>query len=204
VKVDIVSDNICPWCFVGKRRFEKVLKQLDPQKVKVEVNWRPFFLDRTLPAPGKNKLEHYAKKFGKARTDQMLPHMKNVGKEEGINFSYGGKIGNTMNSHRLVEFAKKQGKQDAMIEVLFAFYFEQEKDISDDAVLIEAGTKVGLDKDEVAKFLKGNEFKDEIEKQTEDSGVSGVPHFIFDNKYEFSGAQDPEFLLSVFKKLGAC
>jgi predicted DsbA family dithiol-disulfide isomerase len=187
---------------VGKRRLEKAVSKLDPKKVKVEVNWLPFFLDRTLPTPGKNKLEHYHKKFGKARTEQMLPHMVQTGKREGINFNYGGKIGNTLNSHRLIELAKKKGKLDGMIETLFSYYFEQEKDISDDAVLVEAAVKVGMDKDEVAKFLKSDEMKDEIEKMTEESGISGVPHFIVDNKFEFSGAQDPEFILSVFRRLG--
>jgi len=207
VKIDIISDNICPWCYVGKKRLEKALKQVDPNKAKIEINWRPFFLDPTLPKPGVDKMAHYAKKFGKQRAAQMLPHMKEVGKADGINFSYGGKIGNTMNSHRLVEFAKQKGKQNEMIDTLFAYYFEQERDIADDAVLVEAATKAGLDKAEVTKFLAGDEFRhhveEDVQKAHSDNDVSGVPYFVIDGKYEFSGAQEPEVFTSIFKKIGA-
>jgi len=206
VKIDVISDNICPWCYVGKRRLEKAMKQVPAGKARFEVNWLPFFLDPTLPKPGVDKMAHYTKKFGKQRAEMMLPHMKEVGLSEGIRFSYGGKIGNTLNSHRLVEFAKQKGRQNEMIDTLFAFYFEQERDIADDAVLVEAAVKAGLDKAEVTKFLASDEFKAQTLKEVEEAhekDVSGVPYFIIDGKYEFSGAQEPDTFLSIFKKIGA-
>jgi len=130
VHIDIVSDTVCPWCFVGKRRLEKALKQLDPLKVQTEIRWLPFFLNPNAPKPSQNKLEMYKKKFGPERVEQMVPHMKKVGGEEGINFSFGGNTGLTLDSHRLLEYAlEKYGfvKQNELTEILFSYYFEQEK-----------------------------------------------------------------------------
>jgi len=206
VKVDIVSDTICPWCYIGKKRFEKAVSKLDASKVNVEVNWRPFFLDASLPSPGKSKLEHYKKKFGEQRTAQMLPHMAEVGRGDGINFSYGGKIGNTMNSHRLIEWSKKKGKQDEVVMALFEAYFEKEKDISDLSVLLDCAVKAALNRDEAKKFLESDELSDVVRKEVAEAyekDVTGVPNFTFDGKYSLSGGQDPAVFLNVFRKLGA-
>jgi len=205
VKVDIVSDTICPWCYIGKKRFESAVAKLDPERVQVQVNWLPFFLDATLPAPGKDKLTHYKHKFGEARTAQMLPYMQEVGKAEGIKFSYGGKIGNTMNSHRLIEFAKTKGKQDEIVNTLFEAYFEKEQDISDPATLIAAAVKAGLDKDETKRFLESQELVDVVKKEVNEAyekDISGVPHFSFEGRFQLSGGQDPAVFLNVFRKLG--
>jgi len=188
---------------VGKRRLERAIAHLDESKVKVEVNWLPFYLDPNLPTPGKDKMTHYVNKFGKQRTDMMLPHMKNVGLEEGISFSYGGKIGNTTDSHRLVEFAKQQGKQDEIINKLFAFYFEQERDISDRATLIEAGESIGLNG--VKEMLESDAFKDEVAHLVEQAyrqNVHGVPYFRINNRVGVSGAQEPEWFAMQFKRMG--
>lgn len=98
--------------FAGKRRLEKAIKQLDSSTVKVEVEWRPFYLDPTLPEKSVNKIERYNKRFGADRVARMVPHMQATGREEGIEFSYGGKVGNTTNSHRLVYYAQRYGKVD--------------------------------------------------------------------------------------------
>lgn len=205
IKVDITSDAICPWCYVGKRRLEKAIRQLDSNKVKVEVEWHPFQLDPTLPAPGKDKLTHYQTKFGKERTAAMLPHMKAVGKEDGINFSYGGKVGNTVNAHRLVEFAKRENKQDEMMNALMAAYFENEQDVSDVDTLAKLAAKVGIDEAKARAFLATDEFRRQVEVESMRAaagGVSGVPHFTIGGKYSVSGAQSPDYFLQVFKKLG--
>jgi len=137
---------------------EEALKKL-PAECKVTIEWKPFFLDPSAPSPGVNKLEHYHKKFGKGRVDSMVPYMKEQGAKVGIKFSYGGKVGNTLDSHRLVEFAKKKGKQDECIEKLMSYYFEQEKDISDKKVLAQAANEIGIDAKEL---LEGNEYDDAV------------------------------------------
>ncbi|KAJ3047565.1 hypothetical protein HK097_011416 [Rhizophlyctis rosea] len=151
VKIDVVSDNICPWCFVGKRRLEKAIAQARQKNLPLDfqVNFKPFQLDATLPVEGKDKLAHYKSKFGAARMDQMIPFMEGIGKKEGITFSYGGVIANTINSHRLVALAEKKGLQDQTVEELFKTYFEKNDNIGDLNVLADVGAKVGLDKEEV-------------------------------------------------------
>lgn len=112
ITVDVVSDTICPWCWVGKRRFEKGLaavRKAVNSDVSVQLRWRPFFLDPTLPKAGIDKKTRYAEKFGAQRVAQMLPHMASIGKQEGINFSFGGKTANTTDSHRLMEKAFQLG-----------------------------------------------------------------------------------------------
>jgi len=205
VKVDIVSDTICPWCYIGKKRFEKAVAKLDSNAVEVQVNWLPFFLDPTLPTQSRDKMAHYKKKFGEARTAQMIPHMKEIGKGEGINFSYGGKVGNTLNSHRLIEWSKKFGKQDAVVNVLFEDYFEKEQDIADVAVLVRAAEKAGLNKDEAKQFLNSTELVDQIKHEVGEAyekDISGVPHFTIDGRFQLSGGQETAVFLNAFKRLG--
>lgn len=164
------------------------MRQLDNTKVKVELNWRPFELDASTPMVSTNKMERYYAKFGKPACDQMLPRMKTVGNEYGINFSYGGLIGNTFNSHRLVQYAKDKGKQDEMMEVLFRYYFEQEKDINNIQTLATAAQEANVGTiEEVTKFLKTNELADMVRKDVEESyqeGCTGVPYFIVTSQVE--------------------
>merc|ERR1711934_1348358 len=114
------------------------------EEYRFEVHWKPFMLDASLPAEGVDKLQRYNAKFGPARVQQMLPHMKRVGEGEGIAFSYGGLIGNTLDSHRMIEWSARFGKQNEMVEELFSRYFEQEQNMGDRRVLAEAAAKVGL------------------------------------------------------------
>ncbi|CAF1643241.1 unnamed protein product, partial [Didymodactylos carnosus] len=146
------------WCYVGKRRLEKALSQLDSSKVNVEISWYPFELDSGSPREGSIlKLDRYKQKFGEERTKQMITQMQQTGKEEGIQFSYGGKVGSTFNSHRLVHYAKLHGnKQNELIAIIFKYYFEQEKDINDLNVLCDCAQEVGYDRQEIMDFLKSN------------------------------------------------
>jgi len=205
LNIEITSDTVCPWCFVGKRRLEKALAKLDPNKVDVSIQWKPFYLDPTLPEQSIDKLARYKAKFGEEQVQAMLPRMAKVGKAEGIKFSFSGRTGNTTNSHRLIDWATKQGKQDQIVEQLFKFYFEQERDITDLNTLAEAAEAVGLDKSKAIVYLQSNEGRDEILCQVQEAyskGISGVPSFNIDNRFQFSGAQDPEFFLHIFGKLG--
>ena len=186
----------------------------DPQlkDVKFNVIWRPFQLNAAAPkGKGVNKMEMYLEKFGKSRMDTMLPQMQETGLKEGINFSYGGYTGNTFDSHRLIWKAKEVGGidlQDKVVESLFKAYFEEEKSMGDLSVLIDCANRVEgmMDDVSVKEFLEqSNNGKNETLKELEEYrrvyGVSGVPFFIFNDKYSLSGAQPPDEILSVFKKL---
>jgi predicted DsbA family dithiol-disulfide isomerase len=154
-------------------------------------------------------MEMYISKFGKARMDTMLPQMKETGLKEGINFSYGGYTGNTFDSHRLIWKAKEVGGielQDKVVESLFKAYFEEEKSMGDLSVLIDCANRVEGMTIDVKEFLEDsnngkNETLKELEEYRRAYGVTGVPFFIFNDKYSFSGAQPPNEILSVFKKL---
>jgi predicted DsbA family dithiol-disulfide isomerase len=154
-------------------------------------------------------MDRYKQKFGETRVKQMLPQMTETGKQEGINFSFGGKIGSTFDSHRLLYYVKQQEngekKQNDLINILFRNYFEEEKDLSDHKVLINAAEQIGLNSDEIKRFLQSDKYKKEVEQeihQSQEDGISGVPHFRINNKIELSGAQDPQQFIQAFKKAG--
>ncbi|KNC53519.1 DSBA oxidoreductase [Thecamonas trahens ATCC 50062] len=165
-------------------------------------------LDGSLPK-AVDKLAHYKAKFGEARIEKMIPHMKAVGLEEGITFSYGGEIGNTFDSHRLIEWAKRSSDAttvDALVACIMTRYFEREANLADHAVLCDAAADAGLDADAAAAFLN----TDELSQETRDAidsaytrGVSGVPFFIFNDKYALSGAQPADVVADVLDKVAA-
>eukprot|EP00746_Dinoflagellata_sp_MGD_P126423 gnl/MRDRNA2_/MRDRNA2_61267_c0_seq1.p1 gnl/MRDRNA2_/MRDRNA2_61267_c0~~gnl/MRDRNA2_/MRDRNA2_61267_c0_seq1.p1 ORF type:complete len:182 (+),score=52.79 gnl/MRDRNA2_/MRDRNA2_61267_c0_seq1:172-717(+) len=173
-------------------------------KASFKVEWIPFQLNpQAEGGAGVNKLEMYKKKFGEARVNQMLPMMMQVGRQEGIEFSYGGNTGNTFDSHRLISLAGKQGKQDELVEELFHNYFEQEKCISDRNVLLAAAEKVGLA--DADKMLNSNQEKPEVAKDLQNyqqaQGITGVPFFIIDDKFRESGAQEAPTFENIFNKI---
>lgn len=142
-------------CFVGKRRLEKAISsyQTSHPDTKFDIKWHPFELDPTLTKTPVNKLDRYAAKFGAARVDSLVEHMKQTGKGDGINFSYGGTIANTIDSHRLIEWATERGEQDEIVEQLFKLYFEEEGNIADHDQLADVAGKIGLDRAEVCFSL---------------------------------------------------
>ena len=139
----------------------------------------------------------------------MLPQMIETGKQEGINFSYGGKIGSTFDSHRLLYYVKQQEnggkKQNDLINVLFHAYFEQEQDLADHEVLIKAAEQVGFHRNQIKEFLQSNQYKHEVQEEIERNqrnGISGVPHFRINDRIEISGAQDSQLFIQAFRKAG--
>eukprot|EP00746_Dinoflagellata_sp_MGD_P021738 gnl/MRDRNA2_/MRDRNA2_150801_c0_seq1.p1 gnl/MRDRNA2_/MRDRNA2_150801_c0~~gnl/MRDRNA2_/MRDRNA2_150801_c0_seq1.p1 ORF type:complete len:186 (-),score=56.27 gnl/MRDRNA2_/MRDRNA2_150801_c0_seq1:60-617(-) len=173
-------------------------------KANFDVKWIPFQLNpQAEGGAGKNKLKMYKEKFGEERVNQMLPMMQQVGRQEGINFSYGGNTGNTFDSHRLISLALKQGNQDAIIEELFKNYFEEEKCLSDRAVLLAAANKVGLhDAEEMLRSsAEVSEVESDIAKYQKGQSITGVPFFIINGRYRMSGAQDPETFEEIFAKI---
>jgi predicted DsbA family dithiol-disulfide isomerase len=212
VHVDIVSDTVCPWCFVGKRRFEAAVAALRAggrPDLEVAVRWRPFFLDPTLPREGVDKLAHYRRKFGEERMAQMIPYMRAVGAKESppIAFSYGGRIGNTLDSHRLLALAYEQGGaalQGELVEALFRAYFEAERDVGSRDVLADAAAAAGMDRAAVAAFLasdaKADDVKAEVEAFRRKHRVSGVPFFVLNGRLTLSGAQDVETFVDALQE----
>ncbi|CAM0141309.1 unnamed protein product [Umbelopsis sp. WA50703] len=208
IKVDIVSDTICPWCFVGKRRLETAIKnyQTTNPGAKFDINWYPFELDPTLSREPVSKRERYASKFGEARSKQIIEHMKNIGKEEGIEFDYGGVVASTIDSHRLVEWAKEKGKQQEVIEELFKLYFEETGNIGDLEQLAAVAGRIGLSKEEALEYLRSDKGEKSVKEQIYKSqlaGIHGVPNFTIQDKYTLSGAQPPEAFVNVFERAAA-
>lgn len=146
LNIEIVSDNICPWCFVGKRNLEQALSKLDKNQVDINISWTAFELDPTRSKyQPVDKMKRYQAKFGD-RSTMMMNRMNNVGLncEPKINFKWNGVIGNTFNSHRLVLYGEKSNKGNETVEMIMHYYFELNKDISNIDILTEIGEKVGL------------------------------------------------------------
>jgi predicted DsbA family dithiol-disulfide isomerase len=208
VHIDVVSDTICPWCFIGKRRLEKAIASVASLPLAFEVQWRPFFLDPTLPAEGVDKMERYRSKFGEDRIAQMLPYMQSVGAAEGIKFDYGGKICSTLDSHALMEVAWEKGGaalQNSVCEELMKYYFEQQGNLGDEKGLLEAAKRGGLAEDDARAALGDAALKrrigEEVQAWQRKHRISGVPFFIIDGKFKLSGAQEPSAFVEIFEDL---
>lgn len=206
MKVNIVSDTICPWCYIGKRRFEQALAARAGAGAVVE--WRPFQLNPDMPAEGVDRRDYMTAKFGsEARVAEIFGAIERAGAAEDIRFVFDriARTPNTVDSHRLIAFAGRHGAQDAAVEALFRRYFEQGEDIGDGDVLAAAGEDAGLDKATVRRFLAGNEGVEEVKQESAAAsrmGVSGVPCFVFENRYAVSGAQEPAVFERIFDLVG--
>jgi len=209
ITIDIVSDTVWPWCYVGKRRLETALASHD-KSIEADIRWRPFQLNDNLPkGKGVDKLEMYKEKFGTERIQAMIPRMKTVGDEVGIRFSYGGFIGNTFDSHRFIWQARETGGsnlQDKMVNALFAAYFENEQSLGDPSILKACADSAGIPPDVTNRLLQDETIgKTEVEKERNEFlkkwNCTGVPLFIVDGKYPLSGAQPPEAFFDIFEEI---
>ncbi|XP_072958071.1 uncharacterized protein [Typha angustifolia] len=201
IQIDVSSDTVCPWCFVGKKNLEKAMDQTK-DKFDFEVRWHPFFLNPSAPKEGIKKSDFYKQKFGSGY-DRITARMTEVFRGLGLEYDTSGLTGNTLDSHRLISFAAHQGydKQNALVGELSLNYFCQGKYIGDRQVLLDAAKKVGIEG--AAELLedpnKGiQEVNEELEKYS--SGISGVPHFVINGKFELSGGQPPEVFVKAFQK----
>ncbi|QKX64295.1 uncharacterized protein TRUGW13939_11469 [Talaromyces rugulosus] len=212
-KIDIVSDTVCPWCYVGHRRLSKAIAQhtqSNPADT-FSIAWHAFYLNPDgAPYPGVNKREMYETKFGGSqRVNAMFSRLSAVGAAEGINFAYGGNTGKTKDSHRLVYLTGKNygvEKQGKVVEALFKAYFEEEKNITDKAVLLQAATESAaqLPKDVVQGWLDSDEAGKEVDREANEAKakfVTGVPNFTIQGKYVVEGAEDPSQFLEVFDQV---
>ncbi len=194
ITVDIVSDIVCPWCYVGKKRLEAALDQLgNPEDV--EVTWHPFQLDPTIPAEGMERMKYYIKKFGdEGRIRQMFDHLTQVGEEVGIDFNLDeiAEAINTLPLHKLLHVAKEEGFQNEAKGILLKSYFTDARDLKDPKVLSELFAPYGWDEAKVERIIADDDLGYAVRQEIDhyqQMGVSGVPFFIINNKYGISGAQ---------------
>ena len=197
IAIDVVSDVVCPWCFLGKRRLEKALAMFPEQRF--TVRWRPFQLDPTIPREGMPRQQYLERKFGAERLATLHDPLIAAGKAEGIPFAFDRitRSPNTLNAHRLIRWAHEAGRQDEMVERLFNLYFIEGGDLGDNATLIKAAVDAGLDGTLVTQLLPTDADLDPVIAEinhAQEIGISGVPTFIFAERYGLSGAQPPEAL----------
>ena len=200
--LSIVSDAICPWCWVGKKRLERALLTLGPA-AQFRITWRPFELNPQMPKEGMERRDYRMRKFGSLeRSQAMDAQMTTAGAQEGIAFRYDliRRTPNTFDAHRMIWLADREGVQDAFVEALFRAYFSQGRDIGDSAVLADVAASAGIDRIRAAAFLQGSEGATEVRRDlsiASRAGLSGVPTFVLDGRVLFSGAQPPEVMASV-------
>ncbi len=199
--IDIVSDVICPWCYIGKRRLERALV-LAPQP-EIQVTWRPFQLNPDMPPEGMDRGAYLTAKFGAAKGGSMYDRVRAAGAEDGIAFAFDRikRTPNTIKPHRLIRWAGNAGLQDAVVEALFQAYFLAGEDLSDDATLIRIAHGAGCDADAVASYLASDADAEQIRSEdafARHAGINGVPCFIIDHKFAISGAQPPEAFIEIF------
>jgi predicted DsbA family dithiol-disulfide isomerase len=206
VQVEIWSDIACPWCYIGKRRFEAALAEFE-HRDEVYVTWRSFELDPTAPHEREGDLaEHLARKYGMAPAQAREKHqeMTEMAAAEGVTFRFDlARSGSTFDGHRIVHLAGEHGMQDAMKERLLRAYFAEGKLISDHETLAELAAEVGLPADEVAATLAGERYAEEVranERTAHQLGIHAVPTFVVDRALSASGAYPPDALLNLLRE----
>ena len=204
--VEIWSDIACPWCFVGKRRFEAALEQFE-HRDEVSVTWRSFELDPAAPQERTGeRAAHLAEKYGVSveRAREMEEQMAATAAGDGLAFRFDqARSGNTFDAHRLVHLAEAHGRQDAMKERLFSAYLEQGELVSDHTTLARLAVEVGLPGEEVEELLAGDRFAAEVrddERTASSLGISAVPFFVVDRAMGASGAHPPAALLQLLEQ----
>jgi len=206
MKVDIWSDVRCPFCYIGKRKFETALAQFEHQD-QVEVEWHSFELDPNAETvPGANPAQHLADKYGRPLewAEEMQENVTQTAAEVGLTFNLDKSIvANSFDAHRLIQLAKTEGLGDEIEEQLFIAHFTDGKNIADHPTLIEIGTAIGLSELAIKTMLNGSDFTDEVrydEQTAQNIGVRGVPFFVLNQKLGVSGAQAPETFLSALNQ----
>jgi len=202
MEIRIISDTVCPWCFIGKRRFERALA-MRPQE-NLQVVWQPFQLNPTMPAQGMERKSYLSAKFGgPERAERQNARLSQTGRDEGIDFNFEAikRTPNTVNSHRLVHFAGLAGRQEAIVEALFRAFFFDGRDLGDLDVLTDIGAANGLDRHSLGRYLRSDDDRAHIlalDEKARQEGITGVPCFVIDGKFAVSGAQSPEIFHQIF------
>ncbi|WP_439527376.1 DsbA family oxidoreductase [Pannonibacter sp.] len=193
--VDVISDVMCPWCYIGKKRLEKAIKSVPG--IAVDVRWHPYQLDPTLPPEGKDRATYLNEKFGGAeRAEVAYERVRQAGREEGIPFAF-EKIEvspNTLDAHRLILWSRSDDLQDDVVELLFKAYFVEGRNLAKAETLVEISAKAGMQSDLVEQLLETDSDLAKLKRQIDQAsemGVTGVPFFIIDGRFALAGAEDP-------------
>ena len=207
IKIDIVSDVVCPWCIIGYKRLEKAIKELGFED-KIEIEWHPFELNPNMPVEGENVIEHVSNKYGMNKEQALASQksMTNNGEELGFKFNYFDemKIVNTRDAHILLDFAKEFGKQTKLKMRLMEAFFSEQKDISNRDILLKEFQSIGLDIDKAREILEDKKNREEIkikESSWQKKGISAVPTMIFNNDSMMNGAYPVETYKQVLSEL---
>jgi predicted DsbA family dithiol-disulfide isomerase len=205
VRIDVVSDIVCPWCFIGKHRLEKAIA-LNPD-IPVEVHWRPYFLNDWIPREGISREQYLTTKFGSPeRYKGIAQRVSAAAAAEGLTYAM-DKISrqpNTLDAHRLIRWADEIGKAAEMKQRLMDLYFTEGADLTSHTVLAHAAADIGLDAEATRKALASDKDVAEIEREAlsaKEAGIDGVPCFIFGGKFAISGAQAPEDLAEAIERM---
>ncbi|MDE1158608.1 MAG: DsbA family oxidoreductase [Neorhizobium sp.] len=201
--IDVISDVVCPWCYLGKARLELAIADVQDE-IGIDINWRPYRLNPDHPPEGVDHHAHLAEKLGGEEKVQKAHEMlTELGREVGIAYDFAAiRVGpNTLDAHRLIHWALVEDRQmqDRVVTALFKAYFEEGRNVGDKAVLLDIATKAGLDRKLIENLLAGDADKDTVIAEidaAQQMGVSGVPFFIIDGQYAVSGAQTPDVLAS--------
>lgn len=206
MQLDIVSDTVCPWCYIGKRQFQRAMEIRG--KNDFDYRWRAYQLDPNIPEGGVDRKAAMERKFGPDEARAISKRIYEAGEEVGLTFNFDKiKVSpNTLDSHRVIRWAGSAGVQDEIVEIIFRRYFTDGEDIGRHAVLVDAAREAGMDAEIVAELLPTDADKELIRQKdmaAREIGVSGVPTFILNNQWVLMGAQQADQLARMFDKLVA-
>ena len=201
--IDVVSDVICPWCFLGKRRLDVALAAMDKD---VFIRWRPYMLDPTIPPQGLDREHYMLNKFGAERLKTIHDPLIEAGKEIGVpyNFDLITRTPNSLDAHRLIRWAHTVERQTEMVERLFMAYWSEGKDVGDRDVLAQCAGEAGINAQQIRELLDTNQDVEETNAEIQHAtniGVTGVPTFILGQSYALVGAQSPEVLADAINRV---
>jgi predicted DsbA family dithiol-disulfide isomerase len=208
MKVEVWSDIMCPFCYIGKRNYETALKEFGDHN-QVEIEWHSFQLDPTIPVKSDKKVNVYqylAEKKGMSYEHSAKLHEKLIqtAKVAGLEYNFDRAIvANSFDAHKMIQLAKTKGLGDAAEERLFRAYFTEGKDFGETDTLVSLGKEIGLDEEEIRNALDSDDYAYLVEQDIQEAneiGVTGVPFFVFNRKYAISGAQPPEYFLQTLEK----
>ena len=206
LKIDIVSDIVCPWCAIGYKKLSEAMTQLDDE-ISFEVNWKPYELHPEIPEEGFDKKEYYKIKFGKSSgSNDRFNFISDEGKKVGLEFNFkkSKNLPNTFLAHRLLWLCRSKNIQDLLAEALFYAYFTEGRDVGNKDVLIEIASENGLNREEIRKFFQTNIGYDEVlreENRAREMNIFSVPTYIFNKKYLLVGGQEPDTFVAYMKKV---
>lgn len=208
VKIDVVSDIVCPWCYIGKRRLERALETLD-DTFEFEIEYHPFELNPNQSVAGADNRKFLISKFGSEdRYQALTDHVSSIAAQEDLTFNYDLQkvLPNTRKAHALVQLAGTEGVQRVLVELFFKAYFTDGTDLSNDETLIDLAAQAGIVREKAEQYLKDENSLLQValaEQQMYKLGISGVPFFIINKKYGVSGAQTPDVFIKAIQEITA-